>query len=108
MNANARASETGDVKRDAREANQRVHPDKRRVVVYRPTNRKRIASAYHRTIRSWNWTVAVAVALMIALVLTTALSSHTPGPAASSGMPSHRPQEPAVSVADYHFSQFTN
>jgi hypothetical protein len=68
--------------------------------VFEPSKKDRVASVGKRAIRSWNWTVAVAVAFMIALVLTSALSSHAPDPAASGGLAPHQAQGRAVSMAD--------
>ncbi len=61
---------------------------RRRVIVYGPTKKSRVASACKSAIRSWNWTVVVAVAFMIALVVSSSVSSHTAAPAALGGRPS--------------------
>jgi hypothetical protein len=54
----------------------RVGPGRRRVIVYAPSKKDRAASAFKRAFRSWNWTVVVAGAFMIALVLTSAVSGN--------------------------------
>jgi hypothetical protein len=70
----------------------RVGAGRRRVIVYGPTRRSQVASTLNRAIHSWNWTVAVAVAFFIALMVTSALGSHSTDPAVSSGLASHQTQ----------------
>jgi hypothetical protein len=55
----------------------RVGAGRRRVIVYAPSKKDRAASAFKRAFRSWNWTVVVAGAFMIALVLTSAMTGNS-------------------------------
>jgi hypothetical protein len=81
----------------------RLGAGRRRVIVYGPTMRSRVVRAYHRAMRSWNWTVAVAAAFMIALVVTTVVSGQPAPRTASSALTSHDARA-ALRLADYSYT----